>query len=305
MTPDNRPDPELFLDDHRGIYIPRDFAECIDARYWFGITSEELGILADPDHDLYWEVWSAVCDNALAFLPEPGHGHFVGATLATLGAAHVADTAGDTAERDRLLAMLKLESLIDERCPATAAHVQRMYSTPYRNRDWRRSVILHAIDRALGTHGVESLGPVDDEHGPPFLYCNAGDTYAATLIYDRDADELTIGCWGDALEAYEREAVPEAWDQHGYDEFTSALSNVLDRADPDHDHDATELDNDVVGKLWRDGCSELQVDEYIEESGGYYFPVDLWTRRARTRCGANRAFGAQLVALAMKCRTPE
>src|SRR5262249_6519309 len=44
-----RPEPVLFLDDHRGIYIPRDFAEAIDPAYWFGVSQEELGILADPD----------------------------------------------------------------------------------------------------------------------------------------------------------------------------------------------------------------------------------------------------------------
>lgn len=98
-------EPELFLDDHRGIYIPRDFSEAIDPRCWFGVTSEELGILGDPQHDLYWEVWSEVCDGAVAFIPSDAS-RYLAATIVAMDAAHTADSAGDTAERDRILATL-------------------------------------------------------------------------------------------------------------------------------------------------------------------------------------------------------
>jgi hypothetical protein len=196
-----------------------------------------------------------------------------------------------------------LEELIDERCPATAAYVQRMHNSPYRSRDWRREVILHAIDRALGTHGVKPLGLVDLELGPPYSYCNAGDTYNVTLIYNRDADELTIGCWGDTLEAYERKAVPEAWDQYGRDAFTSELSSLLVWADPDHDHDATDLDSEAIDKLWRDGCRDLNVDEWIEGSDGYTFRVEAWARAARR--GGSHEFSVRLVRLAKECRVED
>lgn len=116
MTPDTRPDAVLFLDDNRGIYIPRDFAASIDPVYWFGIScsddegddedyESDLSILSNPDHDSYWDVWDDVLGNAVAFLPPEGT-RFDDATLARLEEAHVADRAGKTAERDAILTTL-------------------------------------------------------------------------------------------------------------------------------------------------------------------------------------------------------
>lgn len=69
----NKPDTILFLDDHRGQYIPRDFAQAIkrDSVHpkWHG----ELDILAHgppggTDSDIgasehYWDIWADICDN--------------------------------------------------------------------------------------------------------------------------------------------------------------------------------------------------------------------------------------------------
>jgi len=56
---------EIFLDSARGVYIPRDFASCIDPTDWRGITLEDLEVLrAGPDHESYWDVWADVLDNA-------------------------------------------------------------------------------------------------------------------------------------------------------------------------------------------------------------------------------------------------
>jgi hypothetical protein len=94
-----------------------------------------------------------------------------------------------------------LRSLIEKRCPATDAYARRCYSNPYDSGMWRRTLALHAIDVILGTHGVEPLGePPSFRDGPPYEYCNAGDTYATTLIYHRAPDALRIGCWGDLAE---------------------------------------------------------------------------------------------------------
>ncbi len=59
------PGPELFLDDHRGVYIPRDFAECVARDFVTGVTDEQYAVLADPESDLYWDVWSEVTDSAM------------------------------------------------------------------------------------------------------------------------------------------------------------------------------------------------------------------------------------------------
>jgi hypothetical protein len=57
----------LILDDHRGIYIPRDFVEgfLFEGHDWTGIDAEDIAILREgPDHDLYWDAWDVVTDNA-------------------------------------------------------------------------------------------------------------------------------------------------------------------------------------------------------------------------------------------------
>lgn len=98
----------------------------------------------------------------------------------------------------------KLEHLIETHCPETYAYARSCYNDPFQGGMWRRTVALHAIDRILGTCGVEALGPIDMHAGPPFEYCNTGDTYAATLIYSREngADNLFIGCWGTVTETH-------------------------------------------------------------------------------------------------------
>lgn len=60
-----KPNPELFLDDHRGVYIPRDFAQCVKREQVSNVTPEQYAILENPEHDLYWDVWMEVCDDAV------------------------------------------------------------------------------------------------------------------------------------------------------------------------------------------------------------------------------------------------
>lgn len=66
-------EPILFLDDHRGIYIPRDFAQSIKHEAVTGVDEEAWAILeAGPDHEFYWDVWAEVCDDAKVLDTEKG-----------------------------------------------------------------------------------------------------------------------------------------------------------------------------------------------------------------------------------------
>jgi hypothetical protein len=57
---------ELLLSDSRGIYIPRDFA-MYHGDIMDGVSAEDMEILkAGPDHELYWEAWDSVLQNATA-----------------------------------------------------------------------------------------------------------------------------------------------------------------------------------------------------------------------------------------------
>lgn len=51
------------LDDHRGIYLPRDF--CKDFRFgpdsWANVDPEDIAICTKgPDEELYWEAWDSI-----------------------------------------------------------------------------------------------------------------------------------------------------------------------------------------------------------------------------------------------------
>ena len=70
-----KPDMMLWLDDHRGVYIPRDFANSfVDrSKHVAGVSDEEWSILeAGPDHEQYWDTWSDVTDNAIV-TDDDGH----------------------------------------------------------------------------------------------------------------------------------------------------------------------------------------------------------------------------------------
>jgi hypothetical protein len=64
----DKPEPLLWLDDHRGIYIPRDFASSFlnRSKHVEGVNADDWKILeTGPDHEYYWDVWIEVSDNAI------------------------------------------------------------------------------------------------------------------------------------------------------------------------------------------------------------------------------------------------
>lgn len=56
---------EHLLSDSLGIYLPQEFAESFDLKEW-GIDDPEVEeiLLEGPDHELYWEVWDEVIQDA-------------------------------------------------------------------------------------------------------------------------------------------------------------------------------------------------------------------------------------------------
>jgi hypothetical protein len=96
----------------------------------------------------------------------------------------------------------QLATLIEKCCPETQSYVRSLHSDPYRSGIWRTTVALHAINVLVDGHGIEGLGePRGGDYAPPYEYINMGDTYAATLVYKRDTDTLSIGSWGDIAES--------------------------------------------------------------------------------------------------------
>ena len=63
-----KPEIMLWLDDHRGIYIPRDFALSFAnrAKSVMGVSEDTWTILeAGPGEECYWEAWEEVLNGAV------------------------------------------------------------------------------------------------------------------------------------------------------------------------------------------------------------------------------------------------
>lgn len=64
---------------------------------------------------------------------------------------------------------------------------------------WERPFTrMERIDEILGTFGVEYIPAGRNAKSPAFHYCNAGDTYATTILEVNG--RFRIGCWGDIVE---------------------------------------------------------------------------------------------------------
>lgn len=99
------------------------------------------------------------------------------------------DRVKATAIRDVMTGMLDAESF-----PGVANWVRQCY-----NRPWKSELKMAAIDEIMETHGVEALGKIN-EYTPLYVYCNTGDSYKATVVYDYEKEQFFISSWGDLVE---------------------------------------------------------------------------------------------------------
>jgi hypothetical protein len=76
--------------------------------------------------------------------------------------------------------------------PGDAAAIRAAWQTIPNRREARTTV-----DRILRTFGVEFLG-IHRRTRESVYYCNAGDTYACTVLFV--GPRLRVGCWGDLVE---------------------------------------------------------------------------------------------------------
>ena len=90
--------------------------------------------------------------------------------------------------------------------PRTVAWIRGCYNMPLPGE--RR---MAAIDETLGTHSVEAIFRANAgiSESPLLTYCNAGDTYAATIVRYRGGT-YAVACWGDIVESLERRGVKVA-----------------------------------------------------------------------------------------------
>ncbi len=102
---------------------------------------------------------------------------------------------------------LRLRKLLDGRLdPMTFASVQKWVKQCY-NVPTKREQVMEAANELLNGHGIEAIKG-EWQNGfwcdTRAVYVNMGDTYANTLLYDRDSACYRIMSWGDFVEWCER-----------------------------------------------------------------------------------------------------
>src|SRR5690606_2822655 len=112
------------------------------------------------------------------------------ASVESLMAIHHVDE--QTAKLVRAVWRAKSRDEIIAACPESANYGRSFY-----NRPTLRACKRDAVNRLIGTHGVEYLG-VSRRSGNDVYYCNAGDGYATTVIFS--GNTLRVGCWADMVE---------------------------------------------------------------------------------------------------------
>ena len=90
-------------------------------------------------------------------------------------------------------------NLDEETALKIRAYIKAGYSPlPGRNHYSHAAIqFMEGLSKLGDFQGVESLYP----DRPEVFYCNAGDTYAATLIFNRETAQVRLGCWGDLVGA--------------------------------------------------------------------------------------------------------
>jgi hypothetical protein len=87
--------------------------------------------------------------------------------------------------------------------PETFSDVRKWADQCY-NLPSQYELIQGALNQIIGTYGTESI--VEDNwksyyHNINFIYCNTGDIYQSTIIFDTENGIFFIGSVGDVMEA--------------------------------------------------------------------------------------------------------
>ena len=106
--------------------------------------------------------------------------------------AEIKDVDLELANRVRLVWKASTQGELETLYPQVSEFIAQQYHTPPRRQQKR-----WIIDRLIGACGVEHLG-LHKRRGNHVYYCNAGDTYATTIIFI--GRQLKVGCWGDLVE---------------------------------------------------------------------------------------------------------
>ena len=105
----------------------------------------------------------------------------------------IKDCTRKDALKIRAILACKNVDAVTELSGAALEYVRRCY-----NRPPLQMAKLTAVDAILHTHGVEFIPRGRGARSPSIEYCNAGDTYATTIMWT--GGRYRVGCWGDIVE---------------------------------------------------------------------------------------------------------
>lgn len=94
------------------------------------------------------------------------------------------------------LPSVKTLTQIKDVTPEMAKQVRAIMAGPGKDEQGRTR--MQRIDAIIGTYGVEYTAPGHNTKSPAITYCNAGDTYATTIL--KVNGRFRVGCWGDIVE---------------------------------------------------------------------------------------------------------
>ena len=64
--------------------------------------------------------------------------------------------------------------------------------------------VMQDIDKILETCGVEYIHGSGNDSMQGLYYCNTGDTYKTTVVFDEKTERFRVSSWGDIVEKQER-----------------------------------------------------------------------------------------------------
>lgn len=105
----------------------------------------------------------------------------------------IKDVTRADAVKIRAILHLKTVDAVTELSDSALAYVRQCCHTPP-----LQLVKLTAVDAILRTHGVEGIPAGHGRRSPAIDYCNAGDSYAVTVLWS--GGRYRVACWGDIVE---------------------------------------------------------------------------------------------------------
>lgn len=97
--------------------------------------------------------------------------------------------------------------LLEKKRKTTDYESVRVWEAQSFNRPRYTERLMCALNEIAGALGVDALFKATDANQPVYEYLNMGDSYAATLVFNREAHTIRVASIGDILERSRMELI--------------------------------------------------------------------------------------------------